>query len=117
MSGLLPVHTPAWQESIWVQALLSLHAVPSGFTGLLHTPVIGLHAPTAWQASCAAQVTGLLPVHTPAWQVSVWVQALLSLHALPSAFAGLLQTPVAALQIPAAWPPSSGAQTTGDPPA
>jgi hypothetical protein len=42
-------------------------------------------------------------VHTPAWQVSVCVQALPSLQAVPSAAFGFEQTPVAGLQTPAAW--------------
>ena len=31
-------------------------------------------------------MTGFAPVHVPAWHVSVWVQALPSLHAVPLAF-------------------------------
>ena len=51
----------------------------------------------------AAQTTGLAPVHAPAWHVSVCVQALPSLQAVPSAFAGLEQVPVAGSQVPAPW--------------
>jgi hypothetical protein len=51
----------------------------------------------------AAQTTGFAPVQTPAWQVSAWVQALPSLQAVPSAWAGFEQTPVAGSQAPAAW--------------
>jgi hypothetical protein len=47
------------------------------------------------------QVTGLLPVHAPAWQVSLWVQALPSLQAAPSAFVGLEHTPLPGSQVPA----------------
>jgi hypothetical protein len=32
------------------------------------------------------QTTGLEPVQVPFWQVSVWVQALPSLHAVPFAW-------------------------------
>jgi hypothetical protein len=57
----------------------------------------------------------LLPVQTPAWQVSVAVHASPSLHAVPFAFAGLEQTPVTGSQLPASWHWSSGAQTFGLP--
>jgi hypothetical protein len=45
--GLLPTHTPAWQASVWVQALLSVHGVVSG---------IPVHA-----------VTGVLPAQPKHW--------------------------------------------------
>ena len=45
----------------------------------------------------ASQVTGLAPMHVPAWHVSVWVQALLSLHAVPFAAGKATQAPVTAL--------------------
>jgi hypothetical protein len=47
--------------------------------------------------------TGLLPVQTPAWQVSVWVQALPSPQLVPFAALGLEQMPEAGLQTPATW--------------
>jgi hypothetical protein len=43
------------------------------------------------------------PVHTPLWQVSVWVQAFPSLQVVPFAFGGLEQVPVDGLQVPASW--------------
>jgi len=43
---------------------------------------------------------GLVPVHTPVWQVSVWVQALPSLQLVPFAFDGFEHAPVALLQTP-----------------
>src|SRR3989442_1614318 len=84
VTGLPPVQTPAWQVSVWVQASLSSHAVPSAALGFEHVPVAGSQVPAVWHWSAAVQVTGLPPVQTPAWQVSVWVQALLSSHAVPS---------------------------------
>ena len=83
MTGLPPVQAPCWQVSDWVQALPSLQAVPSGAAWLEHCPVPGLHVPATWHWSEAVHTTGLEPVHAPLWQVSVWVQALLSLQALP----------------------------------
>ena len=48
-------------------------------------------------------MTGFDPVQVPAWQVSVWVQALPSLQLAPFAAAGFEQVPVAGLQVPAVW--------------
>jgi len=44
---------------------------------------------------------GFAPVQVPDWQVSVCVQALPSLQAVPSAFAGFEQTPVVGSHVPA----------------
>src|SRR5436190_941153 len=97
------MQVPAWHVSVCVQAFPSLQALPSALFGFEHTPVAGLQVPAVWHWSTAAQVTGLAPVHVPAWHVSVWVQAFPSLQALPSATAGFEHTPVAGLQVPAAW--------------
>src|SRR5439155_1557321 len=112
-TGLVPVHTPARQVSVRVQAVPSSQAAPSGFAGLEHVPVAGSHEPAAWHCSAAAQTTGFVPVHVPAWQVSVRVQALPSSQVAPSGFAGLEHVPVAGSQVPAAWHWSAAAQTTG----
>ena len=80
-----------------------MHAVPLGLAGFEHTPVVVLQAPAVWHWSWAVQVTGLLPLHAPAWQVSLWVHALPSLHAAPSALAGLEQRPVEGLHEPTPW--------------
>jgi hypothetical protein len=113
VTGLAPAHVPAWQVSLWVQALPSLHAVPLAFGGFEHSPVAGLHEPAVWHWSCAAQVSGLAPEHVPVWQVSVWVQALPSSHAEPFAFNGFEHAPVDGLQTPAVWHWPRAAQTTG----
>ena len=55
----------------------------------------------------------MAPTQTPAWQLSDCVQALPSLQAEPSLRAGLEQTPLAGLQVPAAWHWSEAPQTTG----
>jgi len=47
------------------------------------------------------QITGLAPEHTPAWQVSLCVQAFPSSQVVPLAFAGLEHAPVAGLHVPA----------------
>ena len=47
VTGLLPVQTPLWQESLCVQALPSLQAVPLGAAGLEQVPVFGSQLPAA----------------------------------------------------------------------
>jgi hypothetical protein len=42
-------------------------------------------------------------VHLPAWQVSFFVQAFPSLHALPSVLTGFVHVPVAGSQTPMSW--------------
>ncbi len=46
VTELLPVQAPAMHVSTKVQAFPSAHVVPSFLTGLVHTPVPELHAPT-----------------------------------------------------------------------
>src|SRR5690242_15194605 len=92
-TGLAPVHVPAWQVSVCVQPLPSLHMLPLALLGLEHTPVAMLQVPSSWHWSIAVQTTGLAPVHVPAWQVSVCVQALPSLQAVLSALLGLEHMP------------------------
>ena len=60
-----------------------------------------MQTPASWHVSEAMQTTGLLPVQTPDWQVSVCVHGFPSAQLLPSADAGLEQTPVAVSQTPA----------------
>src|SRR5439155_680281 len=113
VTGFVPLSSPAWQVSVRVQALPSLQAVASGFAGFEHAPVAGSQAPASWHWSAGAQVTGFVPLHSPAWQVSVRVQALPSLQAVASGFAGFEHAPVAGSQVPASWHWSAAAQTTG----
>lgn len=88
------------------------HALPSGLIGLEHWPVAGSQTPASWQSSEAAQITGLAPMHAPAWQVSSCEQALLSSHAAPSDWAGLEHVPVAGSHAPCAWQMAGCGQTT-----
>ena len=101
VTGFEPVQTPVWHVSVCVHALPSLHVLPSGLAGFEQVPVAGLQVPALWHWSCAVHTTGLLPVQVPIWQVSVRVQALPSLQALPSGLAGFEQAPVAGLHVPA----------------
>src|SRR5438034_3279093 len=107
------MQAPAAQVSVCVQALPSLQGAPSGLAGLVQAPVAGLQVPAVWHWSEAAHTTGFVPTQAPAWQVSVCVHALPSLQEAPSGLAGLLQAPVAGLQVPAVWHWSEAAHTTG----
>ncbi len=60
-----PTHDPLLQTSLVVQLLPSLHPVPLPAFGLLQTPVLVLHVPTAWHWSDALQVTVLALVQAP----------------------------------------------------
>jgi hypothetical protein len=102
-TGFAPVQTPNWQVSVCVQALPSLQVVPFAFGGFEHWPLAGSHTPTSWHWSEAVQTTGFAPVQVPAWQVSVCVQALPSLHAVPSNFGGFEHTPLPVSQEPSSW--------------
>lgn len=82
-------------KQLTVQAWFSF---PVGFE---HWPVEGLQVPATWHWSLAVHTTGLLPVHTPFWQVSVRVQALPSLQVVPLPLAGFEHTPVDGSQLPA----------------
>jgi hypothetical protein len=45
VTGFDPEHVPAWQVSVCVQALPSLHGEPFGTVGFEHVPVPGLQVP------------------------------------------------------------------------
>jgi hypothetical protein len=96
----------------------------------MQSPVVVLHESSV-QTLWSSQASGVPALHVPAWQVSAplqrfpspqdvpfgsvecWqpptgshasvVQALPSLQALPSAFAGFEQAPLAGSQVPAVW--------------
>jgi len=83
-----------------VQALASLQAEPSAFAGFEHCPVEVSQVPAVWHWSEALQTTAFEPVQVPFSHVSVCVQALPSLHAVPLAAAGLEQVPVDGSHVP-----------------
>src|SRR5438552_728429 len=115
-TGFVPTQAPARQVSLSVQALPSLQGAPLALAGLLHAPVVGLQVPAVWHWSEAVHTTGFVPTQAPAWQVSLCVHALPSLQGAPSDLTGLLQVPVAGLQVPAAWHWSEGVHTSGSAP-
>ncbi len=96
-----------------MHALPSSHAEPLAFAGFEHKPLEVSQLPAVWQESLALHTTAPEPVQLPFWQVSVLVQALPSLQLVPLALTGLLQTPVAELQLPASWHASLATQVTG----
>jgi hypothetical protein len=55
----------------------------------------------------------LVPAHAPFWQVSVCVQALPSLQAVPFVATGFEQAPVAGSHVPATWHWSDAVQVMG----
>jgi hypothetical protein len=101
VTGLLPVHVPLWHAYARLHLLVPVQTVPFATAGFEQVPVVGLHVPATWHGSLAVQVTGLLPVHVPLWQVSVCVQALPSLHVIPFAAVGFEQVPVVESHVPA----------------
>src|SRR5439155_579829 len=88
-TGFAPVQTPAWQESVWVQASPSVRVLPFGLVGVEQMPLAGSQMSGSWHWSGAGQTTGFVPAQAPAWQVSVWVQASPSVQALPFGLSGL----------------------------
>src|SRR2546423_816283 len=77
------------------------------------SPVLVSQVPASWHWSDAVQITGFPPVQAPAWQVSVWVQRLPSLHGVASGLFGLEHAPVLVSQVPALWHWSDAVHTTG----
>jgi hypothetical protein len=63
--GVPGVQVPAWQVSEPLHTVVSLHAVPFGFSGFEHAPFAGLQVPTSWHVSDATQTTGLAPLQEP----------------------------------------------------
>jgi hypothetical protein len=107
-----PVQAPAWQVSPVVQASPSLHGMfDSGVC--THWPVAGSQA-ALWHWSWGVQTTAVPGTQTPVWQVSFWVQRLLSaLQAVPDSGV-CTHWPVAGSQA-ALWHWSWGVQTTAVP--
>jgi hypothetical protein len=103
ITRLDPTHTPPEHVSVCVQRFPSLQVEPLALFGFEQTPVPVLQVPTSWHWSLAVQTTGFDPVQIPDWHVSVWVQALPSVHAVPLAAFGFEHVPLAGLHVPATW--------------
>lgn len=113
MGAAPPVQTPSAHNSAPLQMLPSEQAVPSGAAGFEHSPLVESQVPARWQESLAEQITGVEPLHAPAWHESAFVQALPSSHAVPLAAVGFEQLPLAGSQVPATWHASLAVHTTG----
>src|SRR2546429_197247 len=100
-TGFGPTQALCWQVSLCVQSLPSSQGATLVLTGLLQAPVAGLQVPAVWHWSEAVHTTGFVPTQAPAWQVSLCVQSLPSSQGAPLDLTGLLQAPVAGLQVPA----------------
>lgn len=107
---------PARQVSPLVQALLSVHEVPSVTGGFEQVPEAGSQEPAEWQESDATQVLAEPATQVPAWQTSPLVQALLSEQVVPFGADGFEQLPSTVLQTPAMWHWSVAPQVFGEPP-
>jgi hypothetical protein len=114
-TGVPLVHAPETQVSAVKHRFPVLQAVPSGASGLLHTPVAGLQVPAVVQGPVAVQVTGVPLAQVPATQVSPVKQRSPLVQAVPSGRAGLVQTPVAGLHTPATVHGPLATHTTGVP--
>jgi hypothetical protein len=86
-----------------VQALLSVHVVPSASAGFEQVPEAGSQVPAPWQESVAAQVLAVPGVQVPFVQTSPVVQALPSEQVTPFGAAGFEQVPLVGSQTPAIW--------------
>ena len=95
------MQTPVWHVSVWVQALPSLHEAPLVAFGFEQVPFAGSHVPATRHWSLAEHRIGFEPVHVPDSQESVCVQALPSLHEVPSGALGFEQLPVEGSHVPA----------------
>jgi len=107
------VQVPLAQAYDWKQGLVPVHEAPFEAIGFEQVPDVGSHVPAAWHESLAVHVTGFEPVQVPAWQESVCVHALPSLHVVPFVAAGFEQVPLAGSHVPTAWHWSDAVQVTG----
>jgi hypothetical protein len=89
-----------------MQALPVVQAVPLGSGTITHRPVAGLHLSDCWHVAGPGHTTGFDPTQTPFWQVSVCVQALPSLQAVP----------VSRAQVPFVAAPAATEQAEQTPP-
>ena len=103
-------HDPALHASV-VQTFPSVQAFASLATNA-HAPFAGLHASSVHGLE-SLQTIGFVPVQAPAWHVSLWVQALPSVHDVPLGALGFEQVPVPGLHTPATWHWSLAVQVTG----
>jgi hypothetical protein len=109
----VPTQVPLWHDDACVHALSSSHPEPFGFAGCEHCPLVGLHVPAMWHSSAAVHVTAVPPTHAPSSHLSDAVQALPSLHVVPSGAFGYVHPPVPGLHVPAPLHCAGAAHDTG----
>jgi len=122
VTGLLPVHVPFSHESVRVQALPSLHAVPLAFGGL-EQPTPAVQTSSVQMLPSLQSALFGVPAQPPPVHTSVTVQATPSSQAVPLDLAGCVQAgaptvplhtslvhtlPSSVQLVPAAWTVSAG---------
>jgi hypothetical protein len=87
-------HEPLWQVSRPLHLFPSSQLVPSVCGGLVQTPVAGVHVPTVWQRSIAAQTTAVpWLLQVPLLQLSAPLHLLPSSQLVPSILTVVEQVP------------------------
>ena len=112
VTAVPPPQTPVVQVVLFVHAFASSHVVPFALFEGVGQPVAGTQVPATLHGLVVVHVTALPPPQTPFVHVVLFVQALLSLHAVPFAMIG---QPVAGTQVPPVWH-ASAVQVTAVPP-
>jgi hypothetical protein len=96
----VPTQVPLWHESVRVQSVPSLQAVPSGRLFVTQPRTVS-HVVTLHGLRDERQDTGELREHEPLpLQASPVVHAFESLHRVPEFFGGFVHEPVAGWQMP-----------------
>ena len=98
LSALPAVHTPAWHVSAPLHTLRSRHGVPLS-TGVCRQPKTASHV-SVLQTLPSSQLSGVPAAQAPAWQVSLPLHTLPSLHEVPFR-TGALTQPATASQLSA----------------
>jgi hypothetical protein len=104
LSSQFNAPVPGWQLPP-AQTSPVVQKLPSSHAAVLFAktqPVAGLHVSVV-QTLLSLQTTVVPGWQTPPAQLSPVVQALLSVHVVPSVAAGFEQMPVPVLQVPATW--------------
>ena len=109
------VHPPVGSQlSPLVHMSRSSHGVPADATGFEHRPLNESQLPARWQSSSGTHTVARPFPHRPPAHASSIVQALPSLHLLPSVAGGFEHRPVAGSHTPDVWQSSSGRHTEID---
>jgi hypothetical protein len=110
LSGVPPVHSPAWQVSSPLQTLPSAHDEPFG-TDVVRQPAMGSQESVVHTLP-SLQLGGLPAVQAPLWHVSSPLHRLPSAHDAPFGRTGLLHTPALQTSVVHGLPSAQSAFTT-----